>query len=904
MDVYGTVLDINFINQNYNGFNYSSENIKRVGFQQNIIMSDLHARIITRDPNFDIGLYKCYYPELNNLPLVELLKHYIHHKRETGLPNIKSSISFEGNPSANNKVLNYPDLFNKYVLSIKSPFADVSFYKIQENIVFKDKIVSIHCYKLENIDSYFRQIIQTYSVDHHIIITFSEYHANYNLIRDIIPSITLLKIKNKGADIGSKLITMMYLLQEKWPVKYCLFIHSKSDPIHRSNMLGPFIDKYTYINTLIDNNMDIIVPNYQNFDDCKNTKDMFNELAQLFEYMGVSNVDFNSNFLFNGTNTFVLSYRYIYSLKEHLHIFYNHLNEGNDFDNMWYKKVNKSNQTIYQNYDKYINKNLIGNSWESRRRNGPCRGNNSFEHLFERIWIKYAMHNNFNYSVLEPAVNISVNRLIPTTYNKTCIIYLYNERINDTQNQTNLAFFIKYGLDPSRWCNANITILVVINGRQCEVLLPSTDNIHVLYQDTHSNDEGWQAGIKYFENKYTDNIHSIFSHLCLLNSSNFGPVYEDNTNSHWVDILNYSNNSIAEYANLDTHINISFGDPIFATYQPDFVNAKLHYKNLLPSIHDKTLLIGNVGNNKKCLIYAHFDADNIIKHYVIETLIIYAKLGYDIIFYTSSKTITNYEETYLPFKINYFPNKDCGGGTDWYMWLEACIQLKSRQTIYEWITLMNDSMIVGINGIDKMADTISEMEKSNVDFWGHWDSCEITYHIMSSMYNFKYPILDYFIDFAAVNLNKSVTKADIVVNCETKWTLFLKEHGFTTGAVIDKGVYPFQPPKIFRYNRYNVINGPSHNPLNISSWINNDRAFGLKWKYILAYLKEDNLNNEIKERLKYMHIGKYIGYQFHFPHIPIDLYRDNNLFGNETDIFKLVTFKQSHVVNGSTVQFL
>ena len=122
--------------------------------------------------------------------------------------------------------------------------------------------------------------------------------------------------------------------------------------------------------------------------------------------------------------------------------------------------------------------------------------------------------------------------------------------------------------------------------------------------------------------------------------------------------------------------------------------------------------------------------------------------------------------------------------------------------------------------------------------------------------------------------------------------------------MIDKGVYPFQPPKKFRHIQHNVINGPSHNPLNISSWINNERAFGLKWKYIIAYLKEDNLNYEIKERLKYIHIGKYIGYQFHFPQIPIDLYRDNNLFGNETDIFKLITFKQSHVVNGSTVQFL
>ena len=496
---------------------------------------------------------------------------------------------------------------------------------------------------------------------------------------------------------------------------------------------------------------------------------------------------------------------------------------------------------------------------------------------------------------------------------KICIIYVYSEEKNEQQNQTNLNFFLKYGLDKSRWRDVDITTLFIINGSQCEVLLPTANNIHVFNRDNSSNYDGikyfehkyknpWYDGIKYFENKYNTPIYSTFTHLCLINSRSFGPVYEDGLDRHWTDALEYSNittfNTLYDYTN---QINTSCGDNIFTMYQPDYVKTKLYYKDLLPSITDNTLF---VGNNSKCLIYAHYDADNIIKHYVIETLIIYAKLGYDIMFYTSSKTINNYDETYLPFKINYYPNKECGGGTDWYIWVDGCIKLQSQNVVYTWIALLNDSMIIGINGIDNMANTISEMENSNVDFWGHCDSSEISYHIMSSMYNFKYPILDYFIDFATTNLNKSITKADIVINCETKWTMFLQQHGFTTGAVIDTNAYPFQPPKIFRYDINNVINVPSHNPMNISSWINNERAFGVKWKYILPYLKEVNLNNEIKERLKYIHIGKYIGYQVHFPHIPIDLYRDNNLFGHEADIFKLVTFKQPYEINGNTFQFL
>ena len=39
---------------------------------------------------------------------------------------------------------------------------------------------------------------------------------------------------------------------------------------------------------------------------------------------------------------------------------------------------------------------------------------------------------------------------------KVCIIYCYNERTNEQKNQTNLSFFIKYGLDKLRWKNINI----------------------------------------------------------------------------------------------------------------------------------------------------------------------------------------------------------------------------------------------------------------------------------------------------------------------------------------------------------------------------------------------------------------------------------------------------------------
>ena len=117
---------------------------------------------------------------------------------------------------------------------------------------------------------------------------------------------------------------------------------------------------------------------------------------------------------------------------------------------------------------------------------------------------------------------------------KIGIIYVYYERKNEQKNQTNLSFFIKYGLDEKLWKNLNITTLFVINGHKCEVLIPSKPNVHVLKEDNCSDWEGWYNGIQYFEGAEKKNIWEIFDYLCLINASAIGPIYESNINDHWL----------------------------------------------------------------------------------------------------------------------------------------------------------------------------------------------------------------------------------------------------------------------------------------------------------------------------------------------------------------------------------
>ena len=45
------------------------------------------------------------------------------------------------------------------------------------------------------------------------------------------------------------------------------------------------------------------------------------------------------------------------------------------------------------------------------------------------------------------------NTYKPLSQSKILIVYVYYERKNQQKNQTNLAFFLKYGLDKSKWEN-------------------------------------------------------------------------------------------------------------------------------------------------------------------------------------------------------------------------------------------------------------------------------------------------------------------------------------------------------------------------------------------------------------------------------------------------------------------
>jgi hypothetical protein len=153
-------------------------------------------------------------------------------------------------------------------------------------------------------------------------------------------------------------------------------------------------------------------------------------------------------------------------------------------------------------------------------------------------------------------------------------------------------------------------------------------------------------------------------------------------------------------------------------------------------------------NYNGCLIYAHYDYENIVKDYIIQTIKIFRYFGYDILFYTASKKLNNIN--ILPCSVIYVNNE--GAGTDWKIWLRGCISLLKNNNKYSHVFLLNDSIILPINGIENFGNTILKMRETS-DFWGHWESNEIEWHLVGTPIEFKFSMINDVINFINSSIN-------------------------------------------------------------------------------------------------------------------------------------------------------
>lgn len=301
----------------------------------------------------------------------------------------------------------YTTLFNKYHLNIAEYNKDLLFEIIQDNknINFSNQgqeyYAHLHCYNIDDFYSIYGSYISTISKIFQLVIT---YCVGDNISLD--SAFILLKINNKGMDIGAKFNMVEYLNNKNCNYKYILFLHSKTNKYKRDKYFT-FI-KSENINWIQEKmnelTIDGIFPDIPCNGDWMSgqwytNKNYTEELLSLLNCK-------NSGYEYYEGNCMILSKRIVDKIfVENKKLLYNILNDKNSFDinwfNWYYKPDIKNYKELYEIFVKYnlignnlnnpnttmISKNLDYNSFFNKALGNVQFPDAMIEHAFERIYL-------------------------------------------------------------------------------------------------------------------------------------------------------------------------------------------------------------------------------------------------------------------------------------------------------------------------------------------------------------------------------------------------------------------------------------------------------------------------------------------------------------------------------------
>lgn len=309
----------------------------------------------------------------------------------------------------------YIYLFNKYNLNLSDPNLELS-YKLMSrfNINKNNKnYVHIHCFNLSEFDEYFKEYIDNLKKYFNIIITYS-----LNTLNIELDNFVILKIPNKGMDIGGKILMLQYLLDNKLEYKYIVFLHSKNNKKIREKYFK-IIEDIENINKLLkDEKYDAIFPHIKHFE--KFDEKFYPNHNYLKDFYRFKNLQIKTNHFIEG-NVMIFKNNLIdYLFTNNLKLIYNLLNDQYSFDINWvewyYKIYDTHKELVYNKFkkDKLLGNNLNNKSdkiftldpkffikmIKSPMINYQFR-DGMIEHSFERIYLNLIATLDLNYIMIE-----------------------------------------------------------------------------------------------------------------------------------------------------------------------------------------------------------------------------------------------------------------------------------------------------------------------------------------------------------------------------------------------------------------------------------------------------------------------------------------------------------------------
>lgn len=303
---------------------------------------------------------------------------------------IKSNESYK-------KIYDEP-LFHKYALGISIPDAPIRYEIIKEGVPPNDNklYAHLHCYDINEFNTIYSNYLPLIKKYFNIVITYSKGNSSIHSVSE--SDITLLKIPNRGLDIGAKFCAVAYLIKERKEYDYILFLHSKTDVIRRAEYFDPLISNLNdeFIKNI--NTHDSYFPDLEwkiigdtmypitalpdeEFVVCKERNLVYRN--GLLNYMKATN---NGNTFIEG-NVYLLSKKIVDTLFTDPFI-YNMLNRPDDFDGNWVRITYDLKGNAKEMYTEFKNRRLAPRYERGDPNEGLSR-DAYFENAFERIILNF-----------------------------------------------------------------------------------------------------------------------------------------------------------------------------------------------------------------------------------------------------------------------------------------------------------------------------------------------------------------------------------------------------------------------------------------------------------------------------------------------------------------------------------
>ena len=289
-----------------------------------------------------------------------------------------------------------PHLFHKVILNLVDINKEISYTIIKSHLLDKKFISHLHCYDIDKFDFFFKEYIYKIYKLTDIIITFCQGDPG-----NIKLNVNILKIPNKGMDIGGKFCAMKYLNDLNYKFNFILFLHSKTHDIIRKNWFGNIEQNLELVEVNNDNVggyfpetiftgdnscllwFNKVLASEQKIQSSLKNLNHYNQLY-LNEIQNYLNISKTTITCFPEGNCYVLK-REIANKMFTDPILYNILNTKTSFDYNWFKiNYNININNILTCYELKKEKSLCGNNLEFKTKNKTLP-DCMIEHVFERM---------------------------------------------------------------------------------------------------------------------------------------------------------------------------------------------------------------------------------------------------------------------------------------------------------------------------------------------------------------------------------------------------------------------------------------------------------------------------------------------------------------------------------------